>query len=152
MSPTIGRPSDGPAIYIYIKETYLDIAMWPHITSDTHLLVVFKFPLYLYIGILIHLIIPTIDIGLGYYATCARVADCGDCRGHDILTVNACQKLSDRWGLNWKGSVGANSSLPRGCLFGFQEKGYNDAYFNEAKEGMKQDSIDVICRFGHRAI
>ena len=66
--------------------------------------------------------------------------------------MNACQKLSDRWGLNWKGSVGANSSLPRGCLFGFQETGYNDAYFNEAKEGMKQDSIDVICRFGHRAI
>ena len=70
--------------------------------------------------------------------------DCADCWDFGYLgvgTEDVCKTLADRWGLNWKGSVGTNSSLPKGCIW----KGYNDTYFNEAKEGMKQKGINCIC-------
>ena len=103
---------------------------------------------------MIHVIIPIAGIGLDDHESiglCGDAADCGDCRayrgqGHDILTENACKKLHDQYypTATWKGSVAANSSIPKGCLFDFTSW---SVYFNSAKEGTKQEDIGCICTF-----
>ena len=122
-------------------------------------MVVFKFSYYstsilLYYLKLNIVIIPIVGIGLGDHESivvCGDAADCGDCQvhgkqGHDILTENACKNLTDQYypTVTWKGSVAANSSIPKGCLFDFTSL---SRYFNSAKEGTKQEDINCICTF-----
>ena len=89
-------------------------------------------------------------LGIGFIL-CDDAADCGDChfhqrKVHDILTENACKKLHDQYypTATWKGSVAANSSIPKGCLFDYTSW---SVYFNSAKEGTKQEDIVCICTF-----
>ena len=104
---------------------------------------------------MIHVIIPIAGIGLDdheSFVLCDDAADCGDCKVYqgqtfyDILTENACKKLHDQYypTATWKGSVAANSSIPKGCLFDYTSW---SVYFNSAKEGTKQEDIVCICTF-----
>ena len=71
-----------------------------------------------------------------------------------ISTEEECRKVADLWKRPWKGSVGTNSTLPKGCISIYNPKSLYDrpVYFNEVKEGMKHKGIQCICKFTNELI
>ena len=66
-----------------------------------------------------------------------------------ISTEEDCKTMAGYIGRPWKGSVGTNSSLPIGCISIYNPTSIHSrpVYFNNAKEGRKQNDIGCICLF-----